>query len=202
MATHSTIPVAEDILPGKRQRQDDDRWEHDLYEGDEHQVSTSNRGIGAKDLRLKLQKKSVQQATQIGKGSLSGGVRDLREKLSGTMHLEPMNTDPPKPKLVLAGSKPDRKSTVAEAPVPETKKVASSVSRKKTQQKAESVNSFLQPLGLEKYSIIFQAEEVDMTALLHMTDEDLKALGIPMVNSGHHMDSFYVTTITLCIYYF
>lgn len=26
-----------------------------------------------------------------------------------------------------------------------------------------------------------------MTALLHMTDEDLKALGIPMVNSQTHM---------------
>uniref|UniRef100_A0A5B7A4L2 Putative ankyrin repeat and SAM domain-containing protein 6 n=1 Tax=Davidia involucrata TaxID=16924 RepID=A0A5B7A4L2_DAVIN len=165
-------------IAGKRQRQDDDRWEHDLYEDDEPQVS--NHRIGAKDLRLKLQKKSVQQATQIGKGSLSGGVRDLREKLSGTMHSEPVNTDPPKLKPVLEGSKPARKSIVVEAPVPETKKVASLVSRKKTQQKAESVNSFLQSLDLEKYSIIFQAEEVDMTALLHMTDEDLKALGIPM----------------------
>ena len=25
--------------------------------------------------------------------------------------------------------------------------------------------------------------QVDMTALIHMTDEDLKAMGIPMVNS-------------------
>ncbi|KAJ0792577.1 putative sterile alpha motif domain-containing protein [Helianthus annuus] len=47
---------------------------------------------------------------------------------------------------------------------------------------AETVDSFLQSLGLEKYSITFQAEEVDMTALLHMTDEDLKAIGIPMVS--------------------
>ena len=74
-----------------------------------------------------------------------------------------------------------------------------------------SVDDFLQTLGLEKYSITFQAEEVcfyffiyvtslndyalrfeclkfflfmqvDMTALAHMTDEDLKAIGIPMVN--------------------
>jgi hypothetical protein len=82
-----------------------------------------------------------------------------------------------------------------------------------------SVDVFLQSLGLEKYLITFQAEEVwkclfffflyyryvylhiifrsflliinmllsvqvDMTALVHMTDEDLKALGIPMVNSS------------------
>uniref|UniRef100_A0A5B7A5Z3 Putative ankyrin repeat and SAM domain-containing protein 6 n=1 Tax=Davidia involucrata TaxID=16924 RepID=A0A5B7A5Z3_DAVIN len=165
-------------ITGKRQRQDDDKWEHDLYKDDEPQIS--NHRIGAKDLRLKLQKKSVQQATQIGKGSLSGGVRDLREKLSGTMHTPPVNTDPPKPKPVLEGSKPARKNVIVEVPVPETKKVPSSITRKKTQQKAETVDGFLQSLGLEKYSITFQAEEVDMTALVHMTDEDLKALGIPM----------------------
>uniref|UniRef100_A0A3Q7I2M2 SAM domain-containing protein n=1 Tax=Solanum lycopersicum TaxID=4081 RepID=A0A3Q7I2M2_SOLLC len=45
---------------------------------------------------------------------------------------------------------------------------------------AESVDNFLQSLGLEKYAITFQAEEVDMAALVHMTDEDLKAIGIPM----------------------
>nr|XP_016502945.1 PREDICTED: uncharacterized protein LOC107821069 [Nicotiana tabacum] len=44
----------------------------------------------------------------------------------------------------------------------------------------ESVDSFLQSLGLEKYTVTFQAEEVDMAALLHMTDEDFKAMGIPM----------------------
>ncbi|KAK7841884.1 phospholipase ddhd2 [Quercus suber] len=43
-----------------------------------------------------------------------------------------------------------------------------------------SVDDFLNSLGLEKYLITFQAEEVDMTALVHMTDDDLKALGIPM----------------------
>lgn len=73
-----------------------------------------------------------------------------------------------------------KKTVIVEAAEQETKKVASSIARKKTQQKVESVDSFLQSLGLEKYSITFQAEEVDMTALVHMTDEDLKALGVPM----------------------
>ncbi|THF97268.1 hypothetical protein TEA_011258 [Camellia sinensis var. sinensis] len=141
-------------ITGKRLRQDDDKWEHDLYKDDEHQVS--NRRVGTKDLRLKLQKKSVQQATKSGNGSVSG-ARDLREKLSGTMYSHPANTDLPKLKPVLEGSKPVRKSVIA-----------------------ESVDSFLQSLGLEKYSITFQAEEVDMTALVHMNDEDLKVLGIPM----------------------
>lgn len=43
-----------------------------------------------------------------------------------------------------------------------------------------TVASLLQSLGLSKYVIIFQAEEVDMTILRHMRDDDLKELGIPM----------------------
>lgn len=162
------------LVTGKRQRQDDDKWEHDLYKDARPRVS--DRSIGVKDLRFKLQKK---QASQIGNGSASA-TRDLREKLSGEIYLHPLKTDNPKPKPVLGGSKPVKKTVIVEAAEQETKKVASSIARKKTQQKVESVDSFLQSLGLEKYSITFQAEEVDMTALVHMTDEDLKALGVPM----------------------
>ncbi|KAL8151983.1 hypothetical protein V2J09_021791 [Rumex salicifolius] len=43
-----------------------------------------------------------------------------------------------------------------------------------------SIDGFLQSLVMEKYHIQFQAEEVDMAALEHMTDEDLKSMGIPM----------------------
>ncbi|CDP03893.1 unnamed protein product [Coffea canephora] len=156
-------------ITGKRQREDD-KWEHDLFEDDEPKFS--NRRIGASDLRLKLQKKSIQRATQNVRGSLPGGVRDLREKLSGTIYSQAMDTDPPKPKPASEVGRPARKSVIAEAPVASEKKAAAS--------SVESVDSFLQSLGLEKYSITFQAEEVDMTALLHMTDEDLKAMGIPM----------------------
>lgn len=163
---------------GKRQRQTDDRWKHDLYDDDEGpQVSTK---VGAKDLRLKLQKKGMQQVYQGGKES---GVRDLREKLSGTMNPRPTNTNVLKHKPVSEIVKPVQKATpAAEAIVPDTKKVPGPTSsRKQPKQKSElSVDSLLQSLGLEKYSITFQAEEVDMTALMHMTDADLKALGIPM----------------------
>ncbi|XP_071687658.1 uncharacterized protein [Rutidosis leptorrhynchoides] len=144
-------------VTGKRQRQDDDKWEHDLYEQADPQVS--NRRVGVLDLRSKLQ----------NKGSLSG-VRDLREKLSGLTNSQPAVTAPAKPKMA-PNSGPIRRSVVAKVPATETRKVAST---------GETVDSFLQDLGLEKYSITFQAEEVDMTALLHMTDEDLKAIGIPM----------------------
>ncbi|KAG2316460.1 hypothetical protein Bca52824_019582 [Brassica carinata] len=46
-----------------------------------------------------------------------------------------------------------------------------------------SVASFLESLGLLKYCISFQLEQVDMNALIHMTDDDLKSLLIPIVNS-------------------
>ncbi|KAJ6687067.1 PA-PL1 PHOSPHOLIPASE FAMILY [Salix purpurea] len=161
-------------ITGKRQRQDD-KWEHDLY--DDGGPRVSNHKIDARDLRLKLQRKSLQQV------SPRSGVRDLREKLSGTMNSHPTSVDLPKPKIAVA--KPARKSVAVEAPEPEIKKTAIVVSRKGYQQKMDSsVDGFLQSLGLEKYLITFQAEEVDMTALVHMTDDDLKALGIPMVNSS------------------
>ncbi|OVA16252.1 HhH-GPD domain [Macleaya cordata] len=54
-----------------------------------------------------------------------------------------------------------------------------------------TVAGLLNSLGLGKYAIMFQAEEVDMTALKQMGDNDLKELGIPMVFSVH--DLFYGT---------
>ncbi|CAN0897944.1 Membrane protein of ER body-like protein [Linum grandiflorum] len=153
-------------LTGKRRRQDD-KWEHDLYHTEPR---TANRRIDGQDLRLKLQKKNAGPA-ETGRRS---GVRDLREKLSGTMNPQPVNADPPKL---------TRRSAAVEAREPEAKKVATVATKKKAQPKANdsSADSFLQSLGLEKYLITFQAEEVDMTALLHMTDDDLKAMGVPMV---------------------
>ncbi|CAN1269546.1 SEC23-interacting protein [Linum perenne] len=152
-------------VTGKRQRQDD-KWEHDLYNTE--QRTSKDRRIDAQDLRLKLQKKTA--APESGRR----GVRDLREKLSGTMNPQPVNADPPK-------AKPAPRRTVAvEATEPEVKKVTVGARKKAQQKENASVDSFLQSLGLEKYVITFQAEEVDMTALLHMTDDDLKAMGVPM----------------------
>lgn len=47
-------------------------------------------------------------------------------------------------------------------------------------QEQQNVDGFLQSIGLGKYAIIFKAEEVDMTALKQMRENDLKELGIPM----------------------
>ncbi|XP_030472746.1 uncharacterized protein LOC115690529 isoform X1 [Syzygium oleosum] len=160
-------------ITGKRQRQDD-KWEHDLYDNDERQIS--NRRVEGRDLRLKLQKKGLQPASQGAKGTFSG-VRDLREKLSGVISSQPASNNTAKPKLAPEAPKPARRSVVVEASMPETKRVVNPAPNKKQR---VGVDGFLRSLGLEKYSITFQAEEVDMTALLHMSDEDLKALGIPM----------------------
>lgn len=43
-----------------------------------------------------------------------------------------------------------------------------------------TVSGLLHSLGLGKYALLFQAEEVDMAALRQMGDSDLKELGIPM----------------------
>ncbi|KAF3549210.1 hypothetical protein DY000_02003765 [Brassica cretica] len=106
-------------------------------------------------------------------GSQSGsGVRDLREKLSGTMNVQP--------KSKVETARPSLKSVVTGTATETTRRTSSQATRKKSQQAGASVDSFLESLGLEKYSTAFQVEEVDMDALMHMTDDDLKAMLIPM----------------------
>ncbi|GKU86035.1 hypothetical protein SLEP1_g618 [Rubroshorea leprosula] len=122
----SADPLSRRQVSGRRQRQDD-KWEHDLYDDDEPQVS--RRNVDPRDLRLKLQRKSFKQVSQSGKR----GVRDLREMLSGTMNSQPVNVDPPKPKLEAA--KPARKSVVVEASEQEPKRTATAAVRKSAQEK-------------------------------------------------------------------
>ncbi|XP_062225852.1 uncharacterized protein LOC133924373 [Phragmites australis] len=43
-----------------------------------------------------------------------------------------------------------------------------------------TVTALLNSLGLEKYVVLFQAEEVDMAALRQMGERDLKDMGVPM----------------------
>ncbi|TKY68640.1 Phospholipase DDHD2 [Spatholobus suberectus] len=168
----STRQQQRQITGSKRSRQDD-KWEHDLFDRDESRIT--NHKVSAQDLRLKLQRKGLQPAAQSGKSS-APNVRDLRERLSGTMTPQPTNADLPKSKVV----KPSTKNVGIEAPAVQIKRPADSAPKKLSRKADTSVDEFLRSLGLEKYLITFQAEEVDMTALNHMTDEDLKAMGIPM----------------------
>ncbi|KAK4747176.1 hypothetical protein SAY87_026213 [Trapa incisa] len=165
-------PPRRRTVTGKRQR-DHDKWDHDLFESDEPQLS--NRKFGSGDLRFKLQKKGLQSASQTG--TPASNERDLREKLSGIPSTLPVNVGVSKLKPTSEAPKTTPKSAVVEAPKG-AKSVANAAHRKN--QKKDNVESFLESLGLEKYTITFQAEEVDMTALTHMSDEDFKAMGIPM----------------------
>ncbi|KAH1198741.1 Phospholipase DDHD2 [Glycine soja] len=139
-------------------------------------MTCEDRKVTAQDLRLKLQRKGLHPGGQTGKSSVHG-ERDLRERLSGTMTQQPKNYDPPKPKVA---AKPSSKSIHVETPAVHINRSANPTPKKLSRKADASLDDFLQSLGLEKYLLSFQAEEVDMTALNHMTDEDLKAMGIPM----------------------
>ncbi|XP_039119833.1 ankyrin repeat and SAM domain-containing protein 6-like [Dioscorea cayenensis subsp. rotundata] len=164
---------------GKRKWQvEENKGQHDLYEdGVEPQISYPL--VGPSDLRVKLQKTSIQKIKQLGKDS---GIWDLGRKLSTLPH--------PQPKSDQSKAKPVNEKITSvvkgapstEEPVPEMKKVSSLTDtiERSLQKSNSSIESLLQSLGLEKYLITFMAEEVDMMALKHMTDNDLKALGIPM----------------------
>jgi hypothetical protein len=85
----------------------------------------------SRDLRLKLQRRISQSGFA---GTKRPGVRDLREKLSGTMHPQPSNADPPKPKPVSEVVKITRRENAVEVPVRQSKKTSKQTSSKKVSQ--------------------------------------------------------------------
>ncbi|XP_068638155.1 uncharacterized protein [Aristolochia californica] len=96
-------------------------------------------------------------------------------------------THPLAQKNLVQDSRPSSQMTKPVAPIEPSKRIVrfappSGVVQKTSGPAEESatVAGLLNLLGLGKYAILFQAEEVDMTALRQMGDNDLKALGIPM----------------------
>jgi hypothetical protein len=85
-----------------------------------------------RDLRLKLQRRSSQPSFA---GTKSSGVRELREKLSGMMHPQPRNVDPPKPKPGSEVVKTTRPENTVEVPVRQSKKPSKQTSSKVSQPK-------------------------------------------------------------------
>ncbi|XP_077222861.1 uncharacterized protein LOC143856507 [Tasmannia lanceolata] len=104
--------------------------------------------------------------------------------------VRPVDASRPNPfmtKSVVDASRPIPLMTKATVPLEDRKPVArlppqNNILQKSsyTAEETQTVAGFLHSLGLGKYSILFQAEEVDMTALKQMGDNDLKELGIPM----------------------
>ncbi|XP_068641261.1 uncharacterized protein [Aristolochia californica] len=124
-----------------------------------------------------------------------GGISPPRSitELRNVSSIRPRPVDPPRtthpfaPKNVVHGSRPANLMTKPVASFEPSKPVArlappSGVVQKTSYLAEEPVTvaGLLHSLGLGKYAILFQAEEVDMTALRQMGDTDLKELGIPM----------------------
>ncbi|KAH8944118.1 hypothetical protein BDL97_13G091900 [Sphagnum fallax] len=138
--------------------------------------------ISSQDLRSKLARPNLRVVRQR-KGSV--GVTDLREKLSGSTSQHPSvpqaqggaELQRRLTSVVRNSSSGAQAATQAAAPV---LKRTASVTKPSAGGSEQTVAGLLQSLGLGKYSIILQAEEVDMTALRHMSESDLKELGMPM----------------------
>ncbi|MQL97501.1 hypothetical protein Taro_030192 [Colocasia esculenta] len=109
---------------------------------------------------------------------------DLRQ------HSSIRSVDPPRSSSYMTKTMVDapRPSFTAKAPYPvepskQAMRLPTANGTLKSSYMAEeptSVSNLLHSLGLGKYAILFQAEEVDMAALKQMGDNDLKELGIPM----------------------
>ncbi|KAK3144543.1 hypothetical protein QOZ80_4AG0314540 [Eleusine coracana subsp. coracana] len=81
-------------------------------------------------------------------------------------------------------SQPYGKSTISVDTVPRANGITSSSPAVPTApvmtEASQTVTGLLNALGLEKYAVLFQAEEVDMAALRQMGESDLKDMGVPM----------------------
>lgn len=169
------------IANSKRQRQETS-WKQNVYDDDhDEDMMSANVQNSKQDLRHKLDQKNFLRRRQFLSGP-PNVVKDLREKISGPIppphggQIVEVRRQPP----------PSLKGMPGIGPMPVPNPVAPRIN---TIQKAPlatvqidepTVAALLQSLGLGKYLITFQAEEIDMTALRHMNDDDLKELGIPM----------------------
>ncbi|KAL6325247.1 hypothetical protein AAG906_023092 [Vitis piasezkii] len=148
------------------------------HRGDEG-TRSADFHAGPNDLRFTLMRKKQSRQTR---GDVEVHERmDLRENLSRTNWtvLSSNVLDPPRS----TGSAPlTMKATLETTKAATRLPLAGGAMPKNSYMGNEPVNvsSLLHSLGLEKYVINFQAEEVDMTALKQMGDNDLKEMGIPM----------------------
>ncbi|KAK9021700.1 hypothetical protein V6N11_011675 [Hibiscus sabdariffa] len=83
-----------------------------------------------------------------------------------------------KSRLPTTSAKPILPGSQIPCPIPPPSSIVPKPSYTGVEQ--QTVEGLLHSLGLGKYAIIFKAEEVDMTALKQMGENDLKELGIPM----------------------
>lgn len=167
-------------MSNKRQRAETS-WKQRAHEDDEDEdlllTNLQSAQNPRQDLRQKLDQKNSSRSRQFSNGSAIVGS-DLRGKISAPPH-------PPQGQRIFVHRHPSLPSKGIPIIRP-LQPPAAFASRIKAVQKVSvaleqpTVATLLQSLGLGKYSITFQAEEIDMTALRNMNDDDLKELGLPM----------------------
>lgn len=167
-------------MSNKRQRAETS-WKQRAHEEDEDEDVLLTNLYSAQnprqDLRHKLDQKNSSRSRQFSNGSAIVG-NDLRAKISAPPH-------PPQGQRIFVRRHPSlpSKGIPIIRPLPPPAAIASrikAVQKVSVALEQPTVATLLQSLGLGKYSITFQAEEIDMTALRNMNDDDLKELGLPM----------------------
>nr|CAB3484780.1 unnamed protein product [Digitaria exilis] len=134
-----------------------------------HEDDDTDRQVGKDDLRLKLMRKGL---LQRGNGGTEQNGVDLREKLSRN-HKNSLRYD-------ARGHAPEPRARLCNPSLMLVLVMAFLYSILQTEVQ-QTVPGLLDSLGLEKYLVLFQAEEVDMAALKQMGESDLKDMGVPMV---------------------
>ncbi|KAJ7565869.1 hypothetical protein O6H91_02G078600 [Diphasiastrum complanatum] len=166
------------LSSSKRQRQDEASWRLDQQSSEDRHMQTqlTNISNGSQDLRTKLVQKNALRAAQAADyGSSAVSVKDLREKLVGPVSVPQVEH---RQELQRHAVPLVRGTSAAVAPgITRLVGARANPITKNPSVEEQTVGALLQSLGLSKYLISFQ---VDMAALRHMSDEDLKELGLPM----------------------
>ncbi|GMI79832.1 hypothetical protein like AT1G70180 [Hibiscus trionum] len=127
--------------------------------------------------------------------SVMGASRGLSPSRNVEVQRRPVNRtymgkdvlDAPRPVSTTSFVAKSTLPTTSAKPTPPGPSIPSTIPPRNIVQKSpylvdeqRTVEGLLHSLGLGKYAIYFKAEEVDMTALKQMGENDLKELGIPM----------------------
>ncbi|XP_024376722.1 uncharacterized protein [Physcomitrium patens] len=184
------VRAAPQSTGAKRHRDVEGQWKHDMFFDESNHGSRGQQTLagrtGGPDLRSKL----ARQGSRNGNQGNAGNVVDLRDKLSGLVSHQATHVhESPKVQrrvasVVFNGTSATQGAASTAVPAPVSARSVATVKRpvdgKVPNTEEQTVRTFLHSLGLEKYVATFQSEEIDMAALGHMSDNDLKELGVPM----------------------
>ncbi|KAI5065838.1 hypothetical protein GOP47_0018462 [Adiantum capillus-veneris] len=179
-SSSKNVPCNGHLMTSKRQ-QLETGWKQEVYDEEEENFMIAENFHKMEnlrqDLRYKLDQKCPSKSKQISSSSTDLG-NDLRERISGPLpHVQGqrivVRRHPSLPSKAMPFLGPLPAAAAIGSRVKAVHKVSVAIEQ-------PTVATLLQSLGLGKYSITFQAEEIDMTALRNMNDDDLKELGLPM----------------------